>query len=154
MRSGDDYCSTQFQCPCIEAPLHLQFSYNVMTSVGNMLTTVSMFILFTLQDAIDLFLGNHVVELAEGVSVPSPLERKQSWRYRVVRSDWKLNARDCRHVFCCEGTSVSNLWAQLWAFSKACSSCIESWEYSLAIWREAWKFVFVYFVFWRFSKSL
>ncbi|XP_065189386.1 phosphatidylinositol-3-phosphatase SAC1-like [Sycon ciliatum] len=36
------------------------------------------------QDAIDLFLGNHVVELAEGASLPSPLERKYSWRYRVL----------------------------------------------------------------------
>ncbi|XP_041376038.1 phosphatidylinositol-3-phosphatase SAC1-like [Gigantopelta aegis] len=36
------------------------------------------------QDAIDLFLGNHIVEETEGVSEPSPLKVERDWKYYAV----------------------------------------------------------------------
>ena len=39
----------------------------------------------SLQDSIDLFLGNYTVDRYEGTSVPSPLQVDQPWRFKVVR---------------------------------------------------------------------
>ncbi|XP_065914970.1 phosphatidylinositol-3-phosphatase SAC1-like [Dysidea avara] len=36
------------------------------------------------QDSIDLFLGNHIVDRYEGISVPSPLRVYQPWRFKVL----------------------------------------------------------------------
>ena len=38
----------------------------------------------SLQDAIDLFLGNYTVDRFEGTSVPSPLHVDQPWKFKVV----------------------------------------------------------------------
>lgn len=38
------------------------------------------------QDAIDLFLGNYVVDPNEGISKPSPLETHRDWRFMAVSS--------------------------------------------------------------------
>ncbi|CAB4036756.1 phosphatidylinositide phosphatase SAC1-B, partial [Paramuricea clavata] len=35
------------------------------------------------QDAIDLFLGNYIVQPSEGISKPSPLQIKKDWRYML-----------------------------------------------------------------------
>ena len=37
------------------------------------------------QDAIDLFLGNYVVDRWEGVESPSPLHIDRTWRFKLVR---------------------------------------------------------------------
>ena len=39
---------------------------------------------FTFQDAIDLFLGNYVVEESEGVTKPSPLRPERDWKVYAV----------------------------------------------------------------------
>ena len=36
------------------------------------------------QDSIDLFLGNYVVDTNEGISKPSPLETHRDWRFMAV----------------------------------------------------------------------
>ena len=36
------------------------------------------------QDSIDLFLGNYVVDANEGISKPSPLETHRDWRFMAV----------------------------------------------------------------------
>ena len=36
------------------------------------------------QDAIDLFLGNHIVEETEGLTTPSPLEVKKDLKFYAV----------------------------------------------------------------------
>ncbi len=40
----------------------------------------------SLQDAIDLFLGNYLVDRWEGVTVPSPLRIERTWRFKLVTS--------------------------------------------------------------------
>ena len=42
------------------------------------------FLLRTLKDSIDLFLGSHVVDRWEGVAIPSPLHAEAVWRPYVV----------------------------------------------------------------------
>jgi len=39
---------------------------------------------FIFQDAIDLFLGNYVVEENEGVTKPSPLRPERDWKVYAV----------------------------------------------------------------------
>ncbi|XP_046842315.1 phosphatidylinositol-3-phosphatase SAC1-like isoform X2 [Xenia sp. Carnegie-2017] len=36
------------------------------------------------QDAIDLFLGNYVVDSAEGITKPSPLQKTQDWKFMLL----------------------------------------------------------------------
>jgi hypothetical protein len=40
---------------------------------------------FFLQDSMDLFLGNYVVEENEGVIRPSPLQSERDWKFYAVR---------------------------------------------------------------------
>lgn len=44
-------------------------------------------ILFPLKDAIDLFLGNYIVDATEGVSKPSPLNQRKDWKYMLVSTN-------------------------------------------------------------------
>ncbi len=43
-------------------------------------------LLCTLQDSIDLFLGNYIVEEGEGVAKPSPLRQENDWKIVAVSS--------------------------------------------------------------------
>lgn len=60
--------------------------------------------LFCLQDAIDLFLGNHIVEETEGLSVRSPLATQRDWKFYAV--------------------SVCTIWVRAVIFGKREKDCL------------------------------
>ena len=43
-----------------------------------------MYDISTVQDSIDLFLGNHVVEETENITKPSPLRQDRDWKFFAV----------------------------------------------------------------------
>ena len=52
------------------------------------------------QDAMDLFLGVHVVSRDEGVTIPSVLQQPRNLRMTVVRGCWVAASGVCQ-VFAC-----------------------------------------------------
>lgn len=60
------------------------FAANYDTRVSHFAVGFPLQFPFSLQDSIDLFLGNYIVEPSEGITKPSPLHKKREWRYLLV----------------------------------------------------------------------
>ena len=63
-------------------PLPLMHTHTELNSDSNNSCVEVGFLL--LQDAIDLFLGNHIVEETEGLATRSPLAVQRDWKFYAV----------------------------------------------------------------------